>query len=87
MIATEDGGYESASDNDEEARAVQASAKVRQIMWKATAESMDMLIPAAVVGLVDVDRGIVASVMLLTSLLTGKNVWDRCGQDLKAKKS
>ncbi|KAH8170851.1 peroxisomal biogenesis factor 11 (PEX11) domain-containing protein [Sarocladium implicatum] len=79
-------GKKSKGASDDEARAVQASAKVRQIVWKATAESMDMIIPAAVVGWIDMDRGIVASVMLLTSLLTGKTVWDRCSKDLDAKK-
>ncbi|KAL2202454.1 hypothetical protein CC79DRAFT_1151825 [Sarocladium strictum] len=63
----------------------QASAKVRQLSIKVVADIMDMILPASGVGWVNVDGGIVASVMLVTTFLTGKDAWYRCGREVAAK--
>jgi hypothetical protein len=67
------------------AKDAQASAKVRQLSIKVVADIMDMILPASGVGWVNVDGGIVASVMLVTTFLTGKDAWYRCGREVAAK--
>ncbi|KAJ9151416.1 hypothetical protein NKR23_g3105 [Pleurostoma richardsiae] len=54
----------------------------RGIVRKLAADFLDMAIPGAVVGWVRVDAGTVGVVMLVTTYLTGKEVWERCGREV-----
>ncbi|KAK0384720.1 hypothetical protein NLU13_7198 [Sarocladium strictum] len=65
----------------------QRSAKIRQLSIKFVSDCLDMVIPASGVGWINLDRGLVASAMLVTTFITGKDVWDRCGKELDAKAS
>lgn len=56
------------------------------LLWKIAADGLDMLIPATVLGWVEVEDGQLGVVMTITSILTGWNVWDAVGEELGARK-
>lgn len=60
--------------------------RVRKLTRKAAADSMDLVIPATTVGWVSVEPGLVAVVMLVTSWLTGMDVWEKYGDQLAVKR-
>ena len=56
------------------------------IIRKLLADGMDMLLPASGLGwLPGVEQWIVGAVMLVTTLITGWDVWHRCGRDVEAR--
>ncbi|KAL2755527.1 hypothetical protein ACRALDRAFT_1082276 [Sodiomyces alcalophilus JCM 7366] len=59
--------------------------RVRKLARKTVADSVDLVIPAATLGWVSVEPGLVAVAMLLTSWLTGLDVWEKYGDHLAAK--
>ncbi|KAK3690420.1 peroxisomal biogenesis factor 11 [Podospora appendiculata] len=46
---------------------------------KAVANALDIVVPAVIVGWVDVSPGVVGLAMFVTTSLTGQEVWERCG--------
>ncbi|KAK3319624.1 peroxisomal biogenesis factor 11 [Cercophora scortea] len=46
---------------------------------KAVANALDILLPAVIVGWVDISPGVVGLAMFVTTILTGQEVWERCG--------
>lgn len=55
------------------------SRETQSVFVQAVSDSLDMLLPASAVGWIDMDKGKVAIAMLITTLITGRNVWKRCG--------
>ncbi|KAF6811013.1 hypothetical protein CPLU01_15186 [Colletotrichum plurivorum] len=46
--------------------------------------SFDVFIPGSVLGLVPAKSGVVGLAMICSSILTGLDVWDRCGREVRA---
>ncbi|KAK2049827.1 hypothetical protein LZ31DRAFT_456324, partial [Colletotrichum somersetense] len=61
--------------------------QVRSLGRKVVADSLDCLIPGAVLGWVNVQPGIVGVAMLITTFLTGRDIWERCGAAVEAKRA
>ncbi|TLD29130.1 hypothetical protein PspLS_03655 [Pyricularia sp. CBS 133598] len=57
--------------------AKQRNAKRRALLRKLAADVLDMAAPGVVVGWMDVDAGAVGMAMLVTTLLTGYDVWKK----------
>jgi hypothetical protein len=51
---------------------------------RVVADALDITLPGAVVGWVPAGSGTVGLAMLVTSVLTGMEVWERCGQEVIA---
>lgn len=66
-------------------RAKQNSEQAMSLVLKLLADAMDLIIPASVLGWVKVDAGLVGIAMFCTSVLTGADVWRRCGRDIALK--
>ncbi|ROW08258.1 hypothetical protein VMCG_03285 [Cytospora schulzeri] len=56
--------------------------KLNGLVRRCVADFLDMAAPARVVGWLDVDGGTVAMVQIVTTYLTGREIWERCGRDL-----
>ena len=55
-------------------------AKERRVVRRLVADVMDLVLPGVVVGWVSVSSGTVGVCMLGSTLLTGLEVWERCGE-------
>ncbi|KAM0715577.1 hypothetical protein Q7P37_009075 [Cladosporium fusiforme] len=53
-----------------------------QLLRKMAACVLDMALPGSVLGWIPAEKGTVGWVMLGTSLLTGVEVWERCGREV-----
>lgn len=62
------------------------SAQATGLGKKMASETLDMLLPAAAVGWVNVHPGLVGLAMFCTTIITGLDVWHRCGRDLEKKR-
>ncbi|KAG7112514.1 hypothetical protein HYQ44_010709 [Verticillium longisporum] len=56
--------------------------KVRALLRRMAADSLDLVIPGSVVGWIASEPGTIGTVMLCTSVLTGLDVWERCGRQV-----
>jgi hypothetical protein len=65
---------------EERARVSMKSAQSRRLTSKMVACVLDMALPGSVVGWIPASKSSVAIIMLVTSVLTGAEVWERCGQ-------
>lgn len=63
---------------EEKARAIDAAATQRRLTRKMVAYVLDMALPGSVIGWVPLSKGHVAVIMLVTSILTSVDVWERC---------
>ncbi|KAM0331394.1 hypothetical protein ACHAQA_003067 [Verticillium albo-atrum] len=61
--------------------------KARGLLRRMAADSLDILIPGSVVGWVSSEPGTLATVMLCTSVMTGLDVWERCGRQVAGQKA
>ncbi|KAK1590091.1 uncharacterized protein LY79DRAFT_555858 [Colletotrichum navitas] len=61
--------------------------QVRSLGRKIVADSLDCLVPGAVLGWVNVQPGTVGVAMLITTFLTGRDIWERCGAAVEAKRA
>lgn len=59
-------------------------AKLRRLGWSFAAQILDIVLPGSVLGWVDADYGAVGVVTFITTILTGKDVWERCGREAVA---
>lgn len=64
----------------------QVAFKVRTLGRKVVSDSLDCLIPGVVLGWIDIGPGAVGAAMLVTTILTSRDVWERCGADVAAKR-
>lgn len=60
------------------------NAKVVTLSLTMVVSLLDMIIPAVAVGWVRIDSGYVGIAMLVTTLITTRNVWIKCGKDLES---
>jgi hypothetical protein len=61
--------------------------KRRKIMRKLIADVMDLAVPGSVVGWVPLSPEMVGLLMLGSTVLTGMEVWERCGREVAAAKA
>lgn len=79
----------------EKLRAIVRQRKEMRVVWRRTvarrskvlmrrlaADILDLAVPGSVVGWVKMEPGTVAVAMLFSTLLTGWEVWDRCGAEM-----
>ncbi|TDZ33992.1 hypothetical protein C8035_v000507 [Colletotrichum spinosum] len=59
---------------------------VRMLGRRVIADSLDTVIPGVILGWYDFRPGTVGVVMLVTTVLTSRDIWDRCGESVKAKR-
>ncbi|ETS78096.1 hypothetical protein PFICI_10158 [Pestalotiopsis fici W106-1] len=57
-------------------------AKLRGLGRAIAANALDIVLPGVIVGWIDADPGTVGVVMFITTVLTGLDVWDRCGREV-----
>ncbi|KAL2172118.1 hypothetical protein VTG60DRAFT_119 [Thermothelomyces hinnuleus] len=81
---SKDGGEE--NEEEEEVREERKAAK-RKVVRRLAADIMDLAVPGSVVGLVPLAPGYVAILMLGSTILTGMEVWERCGRELAAQRA
>lgn len=77
----------SANENRKTQRLVQQrerAARLQKISRRLVADVLDLAIPGSVVGYVNLDDGPVGLAMLITTILTGLEVWERCGREVDA---
>ncbi|KUI69271.1 hypothetical protein VM1G_05028 [Cytospora mali] len=55
--------------------------KLRGLVRKCVADFLDLAVPGSVVGWVKVDSGTVGALMVVTTYLTGMDLWERFGND------
>ena len=67
---------------EEGARVSTKSAQSRRLTRKIVACVLDMALPGSVVGWIPTSKSSVAIIMLVTSVLTGADVWERCGKEV-----
>ncbi|RYP37356.1 hypothetical protein DL767_002999 [Monosporascus sp. MG133] len=57
-------------------------AKVRGLTCSVMASALDIALPGTAVGWLDLETGTVGVAMFITSILTGWDVWERCGREV-----
>ncbi|RYP71165.1 hypothetical protein DL771_004965 [Monosporascus sp. 5C6A] len=57
-------------------------AKIRGLSCSVIANALDIALPGTAVGWLDLETGTVGVAMLITSILTGWDVWKRCGREI-----
>ncbi|OTA59611.1 hypothetical protein K449DRAFT_435863 [Hypoxylon sp. EC38] len=60
----------------------QVSVKTYKLGRAATANALDIVLPGSVVGWIKVQPGTVGLAMFVTTILTGMEVWERCGREV-----
>jgi hypothetical protein len=73
---------ETAKIEEERARNALKSAQSRRLTRKMVACVLDLALPGSVVGWIPASKSSVAIIMLVTSVLTGVDVWERCGKEV-----
>jgi hypothetical protein len=61
--------------------------KRRKVLRRLVADVMDLAVPGSVVGWVPLSPETVGLLMLGSTVLTGMEVWERCGRELAAAKA
>jgi len=59
----------------------------KKVVRRLIADVMDLAVPGSVVGWVPLAPGYVALLMLGSTVLTGMEVWERCGRELAIQKA
>lgn len=57
-------------------------AKLHGLGRTTVANALDIVLPGVIVGWIDADPGTVGVVMFITTVLTGLDVWERCGREV-----
>ncbi|RYO85813.1 hypothetical protein DL766_003769 [Monosporascus sp. MC13-8B] len=60
----------------------QAQANVRGLTCSVMANALDIALPGTAVGWLNLESGTVGVAMFITSILTGWDVWERCGREV-----
>jgi hypothetical protein len=58
-----------------------------KVVRRLVADVMDLSVPGSVVGWIPLDPGTVGLLMLGSTVLTGMEVWERCGKDVAVAKA
>lgn len=67
--------------------AAKASSQTTKHLLDMLSSSLDLLIPASILGWVDLPPVVVGAAMFITSLITGAAVWNRCVAQLEQQKA
>ncbi|KKY35171.1 putative AoPex11B [Diaporthe ampelina] len=59
--------------------------KSKGLARKCMADLLDMVMPGSVVGWWKVDQGTLGFILIITTYLTGWEVWERCGRELESR--
>lgn len=59
--------------------------KSKGLVRKCVADLLDMVMPGSVVGWWKVDQGTLGVLLIITTYLTGCEVWERCGREIASK--
>ncbi|KAH6608821.1 AoPex11B [Trichoderma cornu-damae] len=66
-------------------RAGEPEEAVSSLIMKLTSDAMDLLLPATAVGLVEVHPAVIAMTMIVSTAITARDVWARCGKDMRRR--
>ena len=58
--------------------------KLQRLFRTVVANSLDIAVPGVIVGWIDISPGIVGIIMTVTTVLTGIDVWERCGREISS---
>jgi hypothetical protein len=72
-------------EREREQRRVLVRSKSRALFRKMAADSLDMLLPGHLIGWIKTDPGTVGVAMMITSVITSIDVWERCGAQVRSK--
>lgn len=67
---------------EERTQATKTGALKWKISRKMLACLLDLALPGSLIGWIPASKGVVGAVMLTTSVLTGLDVWERCGKEV-----
>ncbi|KAK5987740.1 hypothetical protein PT974_11873 [Cladobotryum mycophilum] len=56
------------------------------LFMKIIADGLDLILPTAAVGWIEVDKGVIGIVMMITTILTVDEIWERCGRELRCRR-
>jgi hypothetical protein len=56
--------------------------KIHGLARNVAASSLDIVLPGAIIGWIDASPGTVGLAMLITTILTGMDAWERCGREI-----
>ncbi|KAH6617897.1 peroxisomal biogenesis factor 11-domain-containing protein [Chaetomium sp. MPI-SDFR-AT-0129] len=93
LMVSETGGQEGGSGGKEDGdgKGKEGSVKSVQKKWKVlrrvVADMMDLAVPGSAVGWVPLSPGMVGVLMFGSTVLTGLEVWERCGRELAVSKA
>lgn len=59
--------------------------KSKGLVRKCVADLLDMVMPGSVVGWWKVDQGTLGVILIITTYLTGCEVWERCGREIQSR--
>ncbi|KAH8195435.1 hypothetical protein TruAng_010387 [Truncatella angustata] len=62
----------------------EVKAKLHGLGRSIVANALDIVLPGTVVGWIEADQGVVGIAMFITTILTGLDVWERCGREVAA---
>jgi hypothetical protein len=100
--ATEDGATKqefNIREEQERLRSIVKQTRKRRALWRrvvkaklhglgraVVANALDTVLPGTVIGWIDAEPGTVGVAMFITSILTGMDVWERCGREVSEGK-
>ncbi|KAI1195725.1 hypothetical protein F5X97DRAFT_307292 [Nemania serpens] len=82
----EKGNSRGAGEKEAEERRRKKSDTLRRLVRSVMTNSIDIVLPAVVVGWLHVGPGVVALAMFVTTLSTSVDVWERCGRGIASQK-
>ncbi|KXH65463.1 AoPex11B [Colletotrichum salicis] len=65
----------------------EVAVKVKSLGRKIFSDSLDCLIPGVILGWVNVQPGTVGVAMFITTVLSSRDIWDRCGATVRERRS
>ncbi|KAK1463285.1 AoPex11B [Colletotrichum melonis] len=65
----------------------EVAVKVKSLGRKIFSDSLDCLIPGVILGWVNVQPGTVGIAMFITTILSSRDIWDRCGATVSQRRS
>lgn len=84
-VAVKEKGDSTVTSTEKEDVATAEKARTKKIHGLArnvAANGLDIVLPGAVIGWIDASPGTVGLAMLITTILTGMDAWERCGREV-----
>ncbi|KAI0436469.1 peroxisomal biogenesis factor 11-domain-containing protein [Xylaria telfairii] len=91
-VAAKGGDEKKAGEGEKKAKTTppkqveQARAKIPALARRVVSDALDITLPGSVVGWVPAGSGTVGSAMLVTTVLTSMDIWERCGREVAGAK-